>query len=141
MYEDIQDLKEDYIFPASEHAPITRTMLALYAGASGDHNPIHIDIDFAKKAGLNDVIAHGMLIMSMASKSLTDIFSHEHIKEIDVKFVSITRIGDRPIFNASVLRKKIHKNKRLLDLKITISDQNGDIKLDGTAKIELSDES
>ena len=50
MYEDIQDLKEDYIFPTSEHAPITRTMLALYAGASGDHNPIHIDIDFAKKA-------------------------------------------------------------------------------------------
>ena len=141
MYEDIQDLKEDYIFPSSEHAPNTRTMLALYAGASGDHNPIHIDIDFAKKAGLTDVIAHGMLIMSMASKSLTDIFSHEHIKEIDVKFVSITKIGDRPIFNASVLRKKIHKNKRLLDLKISISDQNGDIKLDGIAKIELSDES
>ena len=46
MYKDIQDLKEDYIFPKSEHAPITRTMLALYAGASGDHNPIHIDIDF-----------------------------------------------------------------------------------------------
>ena len=42
MYEDIKDLKEDYIFPTSEHAPITRTMLALYAGASGDHNPIHI---------------------------------------------------------------------------------------------------
>ena len=141
MYEDIQNLKEDYIFPTFEHAPITRTMLALYAGASGDHNPIHIDIDFAKKAGLNDVIAHGMLIMSMASKSLTDIFSHEHIKEINVKFVSITKIGDRPIFNASVLRKKIHKNKRLLNLKISISDQNGDIKLDGTAKIELSDES
>ena len=58
MYEDIQDLKEDYIFPTSEHAPITRTMLALYAGASGDHNPIHIDIDFAKKAGLNLSLIH-----------------------------------------------------------------------------------
>ena len=31
--------------------PITRTMLALFAGASGDHNPIHIDIDFARAAG------------------------------------------------------------------------------------------
>jgi acyl dehydratase len=72
---------------------------------------------------------------------LTDIFSHENIKELDVKFVAITRIGDSPIFNASVLRKKIHKNKRLLDLKISISDQNGDIKLDGTARIELNDES
>ena len=30
------------------HNPISRTTLALFAGASGDHNPIHIDIDFAK---------------------------------------------------------------------------------------------
>ena len=28
--------------------PISRTTLALFAGASGDHNPIHIDLDFVK---------------------------------------------------------------------------------------------
>jgi acyl dehydratase len=38
---------------------ITRAMLALYAGASGDHNPIHIDSDFAKAAGFPDVFAQG----------------------------------------------------------------------------------
>ena len=43
--------------------PISRSMLALYAGASGDHNPIHIDIDLAKQTGLSDVITHGMLVM------------------------------------------------------------------------------
>ena len=37
--------------------PITRSTLALYAGASGDHNPMHIDIDFAKQAGMDDVFA------------------------------------------------------------------------------------
>ena len=31
--------------------PITRHRLALYCGASGDHNPIHVDLDFAKQAG------------------------------------------------------------------------------------------
>ncbi len=40
---------------------INRTTLALFAGASGDHNPIHIDLDFAREAGMNDVFAHGML--------------------------------------------------------------------------------
>ena len=40
---------------------IDRTTLALFAGASNDHNPIHIDIDFAQKAGMKDVFAHGML--------------------------------------------------------------------------------
>ena len=46
---------------------ITRTTLALYAGASGDHNPMHIDIDFAKKAGFPDVFAQGMLVMALCS--------------------------------------------------------------------------
>ena len=42
--------------------PITRHTLALYCGASGDHNPIHVDSDFAKAAGFPDVFSHGMLV-------------------------------------------------------------------------------
>ncbi|MDB4032643.1 MaoC/PaaZ C-terminal domain-containing protein [Porticoccaceae bacterium] len=38
--------------------PISRYTLALFAGASGDHNPIHIDSDFAKASGMPDVFAH-----------------------------------------------------------------------------------
>ena len=41
-----------------------RATLALFAGASGDHNPIHIDLDVARSAGLDDVFAHGMLSMA-----------------------------------------------------------------------------
>jgi acyl dehydratase len=44
--------------------PISRHTLALYCGASGDHNPIHVDLDFARKAGFDDVFAHGMLAMT-----------------------------------------------------------------------------
>lgn len=51
--------------------PVTRAMLALYAGASGDHNPIHIDSDAAVAAGLDDVIAHGMLSMAFLGRVLT----------------------------------------------------------------------
>ena len=45
--------------PELELPPITREQLALFDGASGDHNPIHIDIDFARRAGMPDVFAHG----------------------------------------------------------------------------------
>ena len=38
--------------------PITRQTLAVYCGASGDHNPIHVDSDFAKASGLDDVIGY-----------------------------------------------------------------------------------
>lgn len=43
---------------------ITRTTLALYAGASGDHNPVHIDMDACAAVGIPDVFAHGMLSMA-----------------------------------------------------------------------------
>jgi acyl dehydratase len=49
--------------PALQIPPVDRATLALFAGASGDHNPIHIDIDAARCAGLPDVFAQGMLGM------------------------------------------------------------------------------
>ena len=61
----------DAIHVTVELPPITRTQLALYGGASGDHNPIHIDIDFAKKAAFPDVFAHGMLVMGLAGRVVT----------------------------------------------------------------------
>ena len=57
--------------PALQLAPVDRQTLALFAGASGDHNPVHIDIDFARKAGMPDVFAHGMLGMAWLGRLLT----------------------------------------------------------------------
>ena len=52
---------------------VNRALLKQYADASGDHNPIHQDEDFAKSVGLPDVIAHGMLTMALVGKYVTDI--------------------------------------------------------------------
>ncbi|MEY3721714.1 MAG: hypothetical protein RL618_2233, partial [Pseudomonadota bacterium] len=45
---DLRALKVGDTLPPLTLPPVDRTMLALFAGASGDHNPIHIDIDFAR---------------------------------------------------------------------------------------------
>jgi acyl dehydratase len=52
--------------------PIQRVNLVMYAGASGDFNPIHWNEPFAKAVGLPDVIAHGMLTMAEAARVVTD---------------------------------------------------------------------
>ena len=57
--------------PPLEFGAISRHILALYCGGSGDHNPIHVDIDFAKAAGYDDVFAHGMLSMAILGRLLT----------------------------------------------------------------------
>lgn len=51
---------------------VNRALLKQYADASGDHNPIHQDEEFAKSVGLPDVIAHGMLTMALVGKYVTE---------------------------------------------------------------------
>ncbi|MBT7203755.1 MAG: dehydratase, partial [Deltaproteobacteria bacterium] len=66
--------------PVMTTEPLTRHVFALYCGASGDHNPIHVDFDYAKEAGLEDVIAHGMLSMGYLAKMLTNWIPQKQIR-------------------------------------------------------------
>ena len=61
------DVKVGDTLPALVKPPVNRVQLALYAGASGDHNPIHLDEDYAKATPFNGRIAHGMLSASFIS--------------------------------------------------------------------------
>ena len=56
------------------YGPLTRSDLVRYAGASGDFNPLHHDHEFATKAGLPDVMAHGMLSAGLLASALTQWF-------------------------------------------------------------------
>jgi acyl dehydratase len=52
--------------------PVSRLNLVMYAGASGDFNPIHWNETFAKSVFLPDVISHGMYTMAQAGRFVTD---------------------------------------------------------------------
>ncbi|MDZ7577048.1 MAG: MaoC/PaaZ C-terminal domain-containing protein [Candidatus Nanopelagicales bacterium] len=51
---------------------LQRVNLVMYAGASGDFNPIHWNTRYANSVGLPDVIAHGMLTMATAARLVTE---------------------------------------------------------------------
>ena len=116
--------------------PITRSTLALYAGASGDHNPMHIDIDFAKQAGMDDVFAHGMLIMAYLGRSITNIISPSNLKSFSVRFCSITNVGDVIICKGKVMKIMNNETKSTIVIGLNAIDKSGDIKINGTATIE-----
>jgi acyl dehydratase len=88
------DVKVGTEIPALELPPISRTTLALYGGASGDHNPVHIDIDFAKKAGLPDVFAHGMLSMAYLGRMVTNWMPQSQLRGFSTRFAAITYLQD-----------------------------------------------
>ena len=121
---------------------ITRSMLSSYAKASGDLNPIHIDPVFARKAGLKDVIAHGMLVMAYLARTLTDVFPHSSLVSFSSQFISMTLIGDRLTCFGTIVKKNIdEKNSVTLEISMKVLNQNKEKRILGTATINLKGES
>lgn len=119
------------------YAPITRHELALYCGASGDHNPIHVDIDFAKRFGFDDVFTHGMFVMARLGMALNGAFPVERIREYGVRFVSITQVGAEITCEGKVTALEEHDGQPRARLELVARDQNGDVKLKGEAVVAL----
>ena len=109
--------------------------LSKYAGASGDHNPIHIDIDFARKYGMDDVISHGMLIMAYLGRMLTNWVPQTALRSYKVRFASMTRVHSIITCSGRVAEKLDGNQVRV---EIQAADQDGDVKLVGEAVIRLT---
>lgn len=123
--------------PILVKSPITRTTLALFAGASHDHNPIHIDIDFAKKAGYKDVFAHGMLGMAYLGQVLTNWVHPTAIKQFSARFKALTNLGDILTCNGAVVEKVIKEEQNFIRLSLSVRNQDGEEKLTGEALIKV----
>tara|TARA_Y100000385_G_C13091046_1_gene638801 strand:- start:865 stop:1281 length:417 start_codon:yes stop_codon:yes gene_type:complete len=123
--------------PSLIKKPITRTTLALFAGASNDHNPIHIDIDFAKKSGYEDVFAHGMLVMAYLGQVLTNWVPQTSIREFSTRFKAITNLGDELKCEGVIADKMEVNGEQCVKLDLSVKNQNGDVKLAGSALVAL----
>ena len=133
----IKTLKFGDILEPLIQKPISRSTLALFAGASGDHNPIHIDIDFAKSVGLDDVFAHGMLGMAYLGRFLTLFTDQKNLRSYSVRFSSITQVGAELKCSGKVTEIFEEKDEKFLKLELSATDQNNDVKLMGDAVIAL----
>ena len=117
--------------------PVSRTILALYAGASGDHNPMHIDIDFARQAGAPDVFAHGMLSMAWLGRMLTGWTAQRNLREFEIRFSAITQVGERITCRGRVAEKFERDGERLVRVEVNTANEDGEVKLAGDALIAL----
>lgn len=136
---DFSNLSVGEELPALQTDKISRTTLALYAGASGDHNPIHIDSDFAASAGFDDVFAQGMLSMAYLGRLLTNWVPQSYIKNIDVRFSSITPVNIDIICTGIIKSKTESASQKTLEIEIEAKDGNtGDIKILGLALLDFN---
>jgi len=123
--------------PALELPPINRTTLALFAGASGDHNRIHIDTDYARQAGATDVFAHGMLSMAYLGRLLTQWVDQRQLRQFGVRFTGITHLGHRITCTGKVVEKFEAGGEQRVKLMIETRNQYGETKILGDAVVAL----
>jgi acyl dehydratase len=123
--------------PALEVAPISRLTLALFAGASGDHNPMHVDVDAAKSVDLPDVFAHGMLSMAYLGRLLTTWVPQENIRSYRVRFAAITPVHGQPTCTGRVTGIDVVDGERRAMLDLTVALADGTTTLSGDAVVAV----
>ena len=80
----------------------TREQIAAYAEAGGDHNPIHLDDEFARSVGLPGVIAHGLLQMGILGTVAAEAAGGPgHLRRLFVRFAGMVLPGDTVTFTAT----------------------------------------
>jgi acyl dehydratase len=121
--------------PSLTLPPLSRLTLALYCGASGDHNPIHVDSDFARSAGMPDVFAHGMLSMAWLARVLTHWVPQSAIRAYSVRFAAITQVAETITCTGVITDKFEVDGERRVRLSLTTANAEGQVKLAGDAVV------
>lgn len=120
---------------------ISQQKINLYAEASGDFNPIHVDEDFAKKTPLGGTIAHGMLILAYLSQMMTSAFGRGWLSrgKLSVRFKAPARPGDIITVSGKVGTVEQKGNETLVNCNVLCYNQGGEAIIIGEASVRLSD--
>jgi acyl dehydratase len=131
-----EDVNEGDEAPALTHE-LTRTDLVMYAGASGDFNPMHHDETKAQAAGLPSVFGHGMFSAGFLATALTNWVGVGNLKKYKVRFAKQTWPGETFTTKISVKAKRKEDGANLVDLECSLLNQDGEVKVAGEATAEL----
>lgn len=123
--------------PSLTLPPVDPLTLALFAGGSGDHNPIHLDREFARKNGFDEVFAHGMLSMAYLGRLLSDWAPPERIREFSTRFVSITPLRAVVTCSGAVTEIGAVDGRRCAKLALKTVLADGTVTLSGEALVQL----
>jgi acyl dehydratase len=111
--------------------PLTRATLALYAGAAGDLNTVHIDLDAARAAGFDDVFAQGMLVMAYMGRAVTSTVPLHRLRSFSSRFIAITHLGDALTCRGTLGEPFEEKGERCIAINLELANQAGEMKLTG----------
>ena len=117
---------------------LTRTQLVMYAGASGDYNPLHSDDVYTREvAGYPGVFAHGMLSMGLTGKMLTNYVGDGRLTKYGVRFTNQVWPGDTLTATATVAEIRSEGSEQFVDLTLETKNQDGKTVITGSATARI----
>lgn len=123
--------------PALALPPVDRLTLALFGPASGDTNPIHLDIDVARKAGMPDVFAQGMLGMAWMGRAITDWAPQDRLRGFSVRLQGITHLGHQITVTGKVAEIFDADGERRARIQLSNTNQHGQSTIVGEALVAI----
>jgi len=123
--------------PVVKH--ITQETINLYADASGDFNPIHVDESFAAQTPFGGTIAHGMLILAYVSEMMTLAFGRSWLSggKLSVKFKAPARPEDTLTVSGKINSIEDKDGVSFADCSFECSNQKNETIIVGKAAVKL----
>ena len=117
---------------------LTRTQLVMYAGTSGDYNPLHTDDLYTQEiAGYPGVFAHGMLSMGLTGQMLTNYVGDGRLKKYGVRFTNQVWPGDSLTAKATVVDIRDEDGDKVVELQLETINQDGKAVITGSATARI----
>lgn len=137
---ELKNLKfEDIAIGDESHfsVKITAEKLEHFASLSGDHNPLHMDEQYAKKSRFQQRVCHGMLLSSFFSQLVGMHLPGKRCLYLsqNLNFLHPSFINDEILVKGVVIEKS--DSTKILEIQTTISNQEGVLLVDGKAKVML----
>lgn len=124
---------------ASLQREVTQQKIHLYAEASGDCNPIHVDESFAAQTPLGGTIAHGMLVLAYVSEMLVENFGEAWCKSgrLSARFKAPARPGDKLTVLGTVNSVRRADNAREVGCSLECRNQKDEVVVASEAEVRI----
>jgi acyl dehydratase len=124
----------------SEISPLTKQpttrQLVMWAGASGDYNPIHYDKDFAQSRGLPGVIVQGQLVGSFLGQLATDWMGEQGVlRRLTCSYKGMNYPDEAIICKGKISKKYIEGSEHYVECSLWAENGHGEKTVTGTALV------
>ena len=129
--------------PVGEHLPtsplpaLTKADFENFMRAGDEFHPIHSDVEYARAAGMKDIVVPGLLLLAHMSRYLTGCAPRDRVREFGARFVGVSYPSDALTVGGTLLDRFETDGETRVRLDLRISDQDAAVKVRGDAVVAV----